>query len=106
LRLAGLSADLPDIGKGAHYVDLLLECGLCEYQQGFPIPLSFKEIAAWSQVSRIDLAGHEAQDIRQLSEWYCTCWARSRDPHMIDPMGSKKEAVADAFADLVTRFKQ
>jgi hypothetical protein len=95
---------MPDVS--GLWVDLMQQCGLCGYDSGRPVPLTYQEIDAWSRVGRIELAGYEAEVMRKLSEHYCISWARARIPSCPDPANANPEAALDAFKGLLQRFKQ
>jgi hypothetical protein len=73
------------------------------YSGNGPTPLTFSEIDAWSRITRIEIEGHEAETIREMSEVYCAAWRASRNPNCPDPCGGT-ENLAEAFGNLLMRF--
>lgn len=78
---------------------------MCMFDQGYPVPLSYQEIQSWSQISRVEIEGHEAETIKELSQYYCICWRDARNPNAADPMGVDGELQKKAFADLIKRLE-
>ena len=95
---------LPDLSTGAYYVEMLVSAGVCLQTPSGPQPLTYQEIDSWSRVSRLQIEGHEAELLKQLSAEYCSHWYEARSPNMPDPDGSKIDT-GKAFTDLLKRLQ-
>lgn len=77
--------------------------GLCEYTMGGACPISWTEINSYSEASRNDYTGWEKEQIRIMSEQYCSWLQKGKDinqnsPH--NPFIESQEAL-DKQRDIV-----
>ena len=62
-----------------HLISRLIEIGITEAGGMGPVPLSWREIVAWQEATRVRLAAWEARLMRQLSLTYISESRRAED---------------------------
>ncbi len=85
--MEGLAADSPlrRLPKASGYdyvVDTLCSAGIA---MPGPVPLSYMEIRAWSELAGVELTPWEAETIRYMSDCYVGQLGKSRDPGALPP---------------------
>lgn len=70
---------LPEVDTDTHILEWLLELGIFEPSGYGPMPLTHKEIEAWSRLTGIIPTYEEIRFIRMLSREYCNQHGKSSD---------------------------
>lgn len=82
-----------------HIIDRLAEIGMTEAAGMGVVPISWREIAAWSEMTGVVLDPWEARLLRQLSAAYVTEHSRAEDESRAAPWRaprSRREIEAEA----------
>lgn len=104
----GDEPELPPIEAGAYIVDLLMEIGPAHEGMAGPVPITYRDLAAYEGVTGVPLDGFEARILRVLSIAWCAGINESRahnapPPYIAAPTEASRARVAQrlkaAFGD-------
>jgi hypothetical protein len=98
---------LPEVDSGRHLISFLSELG---YAEPGPETLSYKEIKAWSELTKTELTASEVLAIRNLSSAFCIEYQKSNKKNVEKPdkQGLRlknSEEVAKDLKALIARYK-
>lgn len=100
---------LPD-QEYPHLLEWLFDFGPYELTGSGIIPVTYKEIMAWSDATKIRLVEDEAQILKRLSVDYCGMFNMAKDkdcpPPYVHQSGLEQSEIASIRAKVAMQFKR
>ena len=97
--------DMPEVDSMHYILDYLSEAGLYEQGMNGPMPLSWREIQSWSELTGTVIAAWESNMIRELSVVYCNQYHKSSDPNEPPPYTDIKASSESIDSRVLKMFR-
>ncbi len=99
----GVEPDMPKISFGDYLVDYLLRIGAGIANGMGYVGITYTEIQAWAQLSKIPLTGWESETLHKMSQAYCGQLSISSKRDCLAPWSKLSERNIEANRDKIAK---